>query len=76
MLLPKSSDIYSAEWIEHDLFIVYKTGDVYKYIGVPEDIYAGLIHAESAGKYLNTWVKQVGYKYIKLGKVIWKKEGE
>lgn len=50
------------------LEIEFKGGVVYQYYSVPASIFAGLMNAESVGRYLNQQVKQGGYKYGILGK--------
>lgn len=71
----KSSNVYSVEWKNNNLDVTYKVnattdlpGETYRYFGVPEGIYILCINAKSVGGYINTWVKQVGYKYEKVDK--------
>lgn len=45
-----------------ELLVAFKGAKVYKYYEVPEDIFKGLIDAESKGKYLNQNVKN-SFKY-------------
>lgn len=48
------------------LRVEYLTGSLYEYIGVPVDIYEGLLYASSVGTYLNLYVKKGGYNYYKI----------
>lgn len=42
---------------DRTLDVWYKGGDRYSYFGVPEEIYRGLCEAESAGEFVNLYVK-------------------
>lgn len=42
------------------------SGDVYRYLGVPEDEYRKLITSESKGTYLNRDFKKAGYRYLRI----------
>ncbi len=64
-----SSQIERARYIEADkaMEIEFKRGGaVYRYHDVPEDIFDGLLKAESAGKYLGTSIKGV-FEFTKMG---------
>lgn len=54
-----SSAITRATYHPHErtLDIWYKGGDRYSYFGVPTEIYVGLREAESAGEFVNLYVK-------------------
>ena len=47
------------------IVVEFKSGGRYRYQGVPEHIYSGLIRAPSAGRYLNQWIKD-RYGFRKL----------
>ena len=48
------------------LEIEFKSGRVYKYSGVSQDVYDGLMNAESKGKYFHQYIKNSGYPYSKV----------
>lgn len=54
-----SSNIDSFGYSEsiNILAVQFKSGDLYLYAGVPKQIYAGMVEAESCGSYLNKVVK-------------------
>lgn len=41
--------------------VKFKNGGLYSYIGASEEIYMGLVHANSVGQYLNQVVKAFPY---------------
>ena len=47
------------------LEIEFVEGSVYRYLDVPEEIYRGILSADSIGKYLNQFVKNT-YGYLHL----------
>lgn len=59
------------------LTVTFKPGKNYEYAEVPQDIFDGLLAAESAGKYLNQFVKPTfkckAVQYIIVGNVDEKK---
>lgn len=54
---------YDAQrcWLE----VEYTSGGLYRYLGVPNQVYAELLAADSIGTYLNQHVKPC-YRYIRL----------
>jgi hypothetical protein len=62
-----SSELNWVHYNEHTLVLraEFKKGDVYRYFGVPLHIYAGLISADSHGRYFNEYVRNAGYDYEK-----------
>ena len=59
-----SSNVVAIGYEDNDLYVDYKSGS-YVYKGVPEEIYIGLLNAESKGKFM--WAKVKGrYEYEKL----------
>jgi hypothetical protein len=42
------------------------SGEVYRYLGVPETEYENLRNAESKGTYLNKEFKKAGFRYLKI----------
>jgi len=55
-----SSNIASVGYHDGKLFVEFKrSGAVYEYRGVPEDVYQALINAESVGKFFHRNVKSV-----------------
>lgn len=48
------------DWAEYDrgsLTLCMNGGDIYRYGGVPELVFHGLIHASSKGRYYNDHIK-------------------
>ncbi len=48
------------------LEIMFLTGAVYQYIGVPEAHHLGLLSASSKGTYLDQHIKKAGYPYARI----------
>jgi hypothetical protein len=47
--------------------IEFESGRVYQYIDVPEDVYQGMLAAESKGKYFNSHIRgKFRYQEIEL----------
>lgn len=42
------------------------SGEVFRYLGVPEEEYRNFLAANSIGNYLNRDFKRAGYKYLKI----------
>ncbi len=66
--VPVSSSNISAIGYDNDsltLAIEFKNGSVYHYSGVPQEEHAGIMNAESKGKYLNSNIKN-RYPFVKL----------
>ncbi|HYI26347.1 MAG TPA: KTSC domain-containing protein [Bradyrhizobium sp.] len=55
----ESSAISAVEYDEEDsaLDITFTGGKTYRYKGVPADVYAGLLDADSKGQYFNSRIK-------------------
>jgi len=49
------------------LEIEFNWGGVYRYYDVAEDVYQGLMNADSSGKFYNSHIKRAGFKYEKVG---------
>lgn len=64
-----SSDIASIGYDtgSSTLEVEFHDGGVYEYSGVPSEVHAGLMAADSHGKFLNLHVKKAGYPYRKVG---------
>ena len=56
-----SSFIQSISFCEDTdtLMIYFKTGSVWFYYDVPEEIYLGLTNASSLGRYFNTFIRNI-----------------
>ena len=55
---PDSSNITRFGWTEGDnLYIQFKKGPVYRYFGVPEEVYHNMSTADSAGKFFSAYVR-------------------
>lgn len=63
-----SSDINSVGYDADGqlLEIEFHKGGIYQYFNVPQNVYDGLMAADSKGKYFNLNVKKAGYSYSKL----------
>lgn len=48
------------------LEVAFHSGGVYRYLQVPESVFAGLVSATSVGRYLDAHVKKAGYRYTKV----------
>lgn len=62
-----SSDLsevgYDAD--NNALVVEFKSGNTYQYSSVPQEVFDGLISAESVGKYFNQFIKG-NYSYSKI----------
>lgn len=54
----EASQILEVEFVE---------GGVYQYFGVPGHVHAGLMAADSHGTYFGTHIRNVGYRYARVG---------
>lgn len=52
-----SSNIKSVAYGDGNLYVVYKSGAMYKYKDVKEEVYKELLSAESKGRYMNSNIK-------------------
>ena len=48
------------------LEIEFKSGGIYQYSGVPQNVYDGLMNAVSKGKYFHQYIEHSGYPYLKV----------
>ncbi len=48
------------------LEIEFRTGTVYRYENVPENVYQGLVTASSKGLYFDQHVRDAGYSYTRI----------
>jgi hypothetical protein len=55
-----SSSVRSVGYdpIERVLEVEYRPHRVYRYFDVPDDVYEGLVHASSIGRYVNYKIKE------------------
>ena len=65
-----SSNLAAAKYEPEDmaLFVVFTNGGHYLYSGVPQDVYDGLIEAESAGRYFHREIRN-NYPAMKVEEV-------
>lgn len=66
---PVSSSNVAAVGYEPEtqtLFVDFLNGGRYTYDGVPEDVFIGMLSAESVGRFLHQNVKGI-YPYTKIG---------
>lgn len=54
-----------VSWLWRNLFVEFKSGSVYCYTDVPQDVHVALMNAVSKGKYLNAYIKGT-YSYVKV----------
>ena len=63
-----TSSIISAvgyDSLTEELFVLFHSGDLYRYWGVPQDVYNGLLNATSVGRYFSAYVRdQHSYEII------------
>jgi hypothetical protein len=52
---------YAYDSETRELFLKFNGGGVYRYEGVPEDVYLGLTEAKSKGSYAHHKIKVAGY---------------
>jgi hypothetical protein len=52
-----SSSVRTIGWHDGTLEVEFVNGDVYQYFDVPELTYAGLVRADSVGRFINTRIK-------------------
>ena len=67
--VPVSSSNLASIGYDHStavLEIEFNHGGVYQYVGVPSEIYEGLMNAGSHGTYFDQFVKKAGYPYTKV----------
>lgn len=60
-----SSNITSVGWENDVLEVEFKTGQVYKYFGVPTDVAESLKTADSVGQFFNSKIRGA-YKFKKV----------
>lgn len=61
-----SSNVEAVGWENGTLEVSFLNGSIYQYSGVPQDVYLGMLSAESVGKFLHQNVKGI-YPYTKVG---------
>ncbi|MEE8077292.1 MAG: KTSC domain-containing protein [Candidatus Binatia bacterium] len=59
-------DEVGYDFQEQILEVVFNNGGVYRYFGVPEHEYEGLLSSASKGRYLNTQIINRGYAYKRM----------
>lgn len=53
----QSSNVKAAAWLANTLFVDFHNGRRYKYDDVPEEVFQGLVRAESPGKYFHAEIR-------------------
>lgn len=63
-----SSAIQSVGYSESQkvLEVEFTAGEVYRYSGVPLDVFDGLMNAESLGSYFHEHIRDSGYEYKRV----------
>jgi hypothetical protein len=64
---PVESSVVRSVGFSRVVEIEFESGRVYQYIDVPEEIYQGMLAAESKGKYFNSHIRgKYNYQEIEL----------
>lgn len=68
MIPVQSSNVKALGWEDEVLEVEFLKGSVYRYTGVPEEIFKLLLNADSVGKAFHKYIrpKQHEYKYKKI----------
>ena len=61
-----STNLMSVGYEHGTLEIEFRSGSVYQYYGVPENIYRGLMGASSKGTYHHQHIKNAGFTYKQI----------
>lgn len=63
-----SSELHSVGYddVSNVLEVQFRTGGIYRYFGVPPDVHAALLTAESKGRFFNSVIKP-RYQYLRIG---------
>lgn len=59
-----SSNIDALAWDAEVLFVKFKTGAIYKYLGVPKVIFTSVLEASSVGRAFAELVKSRSDQYL------------
>lgn len=67
MIPVNSSNLEAVEYdfLHHRLLVLFHEGRLYEYLGVPHDVYRGLMAAQSKGHYLYEYIRN-RYSYRRL----------
>jgi len=65
----RSSNLNSVRYEEEIMMleIVFNSGAVYQYSGVPPYHFIGLMNAASKGRYFDRFIRKMGYRYQQVG---------
>jgi hypothetical protein len=63
----QSTSLHAANYQERDasLELEFRSGAIYRYLGVPEPVYRELLNAESKGQYFNQHIRN-RFPYAKI----------
>jgi len=61
-----SSNVAAIAHERGNLYVRFKSGGEYEYLGVAKTHFDGLLSAASVGTYLNAYIKKGGYAYRRL----------
>lgn len=61
-----SSNIKSIGYEDEVLEVEFLNGSIYQYYNVPQNLFEGIMNADSHGKYLNEHIKKAHYRYKKI----------
>lgn len=62
----ESTNLEEIGWEDGKLVVLFKSGAVYEYTGVPEEVFQGLLMARSVGQYFNENIRKAGFPYERL----------
>lgn len=68
MIPVSSSNLASIGYDENSrtLYVSFRNGRLYKYSGVPLQVYNGLMAASSKGQYFDRYIVKAGYSYQRV----------
>jgi hypothetical protein len=62
----KSSNLHSVGWKDGILIIKFNNRRVYQYPNVPQEIFEGLVRAESPGRVFHRYIYDQGWEYKEI----------
>jgi hypothetical protein len=63
---PRSSSVIEIGYDDllEEVYVRFRSGDLYAYQGVPEDVWEELCAAESTGTFVNKVIKRYPYRHL------------
>ena len=64
----QSTSLHAVTYQGQDAFLEleFRSGAIYRYLGVPEQVYQELLNAESKGRYFNQHIRN-HFPYVQIG---------